>query len=332
MKWPAFLSVLPSKNRVFKGRDTMQIAYYPGCSGLGTSKEYESSTQAVCRALGLEFLEIPGWSCCGSTPAHSIDLSLSAALSCRNLLLAARAGAEKVTTPCPSCLSNLKLARHRVLESESFKEKVDALLDAPIPEAADLPDTFSVLQILLEQVGVETIAKRVTRPLEGMKVATYYGCLMSRPKDVMGFDNPENPTAMDKIMVALGAQVVPFPLKTECCGASMGIPRKEVTATLAARILASAKSFGAEAVVVACPLCHMNLDLRQGQAEASAREKFGLPVFYFTQLMGLAFGLGPDKMLWEKLVVNPTEFLQQIMQKRKDRETAVREKAQAEAV
>ncbi len=310
----------------------MQIAYYPGCSGLGTSKEYESSTQAVCRALGLEFLEIPDWNCCGSTPAHSMDLSLSAALSCRNLLRAARAGAEKVTTPCPSCLSNLKLARHRVQQSEDFKGKVDNLLDSPIPAAADLPDTFSVLQILLEDVGVDAISRRVTRPLEGMKVAPYYGCLMSRPKGVMAFDNPENPLAMDTIMEALGAEVVPFPLKTECCGASMGIPKKEVTATLSARILNSAKSFGAEAVVVACPLCHMNLDLRQGQAEANAREKFGLPVFYFTQLMGLAFGLGPDKMLWEKLVVNPMEFLQQIAQKRKNRETEVREKAQAEVV
>ncbi len=307
----------------------MKLAYYPGCSGHGTSKEYEASTRSVCRALGLEFAEIEDWNCCGSTPAHAMDTVLSGALAARNFRQVARTGAEGVVTPCPSCLANLKLARHR-MQDASFKAKVDALLDAPTVEnAAELPETYSVLQIILEQIGPEAIKSRVTRPLEGVKIATYYGCLMSRPADVMRFDDPENPTAMDKIMEALGAEVVPFPLKTECCGAAMGVARQDITGELSGRILATAKKFGADAVVTACPLCHMNLDLRQGQAERRLNLKFRLPVFYYTQLMGLAFGLPDDTLMLNKLAVDPAPFLQLVAKRRKARIEAAAEAARA---
>ena len=263
----------------------MKLAYYPGCSGQGTSAEYERSTRAVCRALEIALKEIPDWSCCGSTPAHACDHVLSAALSARNLALAAKDGAERVGTPCPSCLANLKTAKYR-MKDEAFRGKVDALLDEPCPE--ELPDTVSILQVLVEDYGLEAIAEKVKKPLEGVKIACYYGCLMSRPADIMQFDNAENPMAMDNIMTALGAEVVPFPLKTECCGAAMGIPRRDITARLTGRILERAQAFGADAVVVACPLCHMNLDLRQRQAVGGSMK---MPVLYFTQLMGLALGL-----------------------------------------
>ena len=204
----------------------MKLAYYPGCSGQGTSAEYERSTRAVCRALEIALKEIPDWSCCGSTPAHACDHVLSAALSARNLALAAKDGAERVGTPCPSCLANLKTAKYR-MKDEAFRGKVDALLDEPCPE--ELPDTVSILQVLVEDYGLEAIAEKVKKPLEGVKIACYYGCLMSRPADIMQFDNAENPMAMDNIMTALGAEVVPFPLKTECCGAAMGVARQDVT-------------------------------------------------------------------------------------------------------
>ena len=140
----------------------------------------------------------------------------------------------------------------------------------------------------MEDYGTGAIAEKVKKPLEGIKVACYYGCLMSRPADIMQFDDAENPMAMDNIMTALGAEVVPFPLKTECCGAAMGIPRRDITARLTGRILERAQAFGADAVVVACPLCHMNLDLRQRQSVGGSMK---MPVLYFTQLMGLALGL-----------------------------------------
>lgn len=304
----------------------MKYAYYPGCSGHGTSVEYEASTRAVCNALNMDLVEIEDWNCCGSTPAHSVSHELSGALSARNLMQAAKTGADCVISPCPSCSSNLKMARYR-MQNPAFKAKVDELLDAPTPAnadgGADLMETYSVLQAIVENVGVENIASRVTYPLEGIKVVTYYGCLLSRPAQVAKFDDPENPVSLDNIMKALGAEVLPFALKTECCGAAMGIPDVNIPGSLSGRILDTAKAVGAEAVVTACPLCHMNLDLRQRQAaRISKKSFFGLPVFYYTQLIALAFGLPKNAMRLDKLAVNPYPLLDKIAERRKARVAA----------
>ena len=304
----------------------MKYAYYPGCSGHGTSVEYEASTRAVCNALNMDLVEIEDWNCCGSTPAHSVSHELSGALAARNLMQAAKTGADCVISPCPSCSSNLKMARYR-MQKPAFKAKVDELLDAPTPAnadgGADLMETYSVLQAIVENVGVENIASRVTYPLEGIKVVTYYGCLLSRPAHVAKFDDPENPVSLDNIMKALGAEVLPFALKTECCGAAMGIPDVNIPGSLSGRILDTAKAVGAEAVVTACPLCHMNLDLRQRQAaRISKKSFFDLPVFYYTQLIALAFGLPKNAMRLDKLAVNPYPLLDKIAERRKARVSA----------
>ena len=304
----------------------MKYAYYPGCSGHGTSVEYEVSTRAVCNALNMDLVEIEDWNCCGSTPAHSVSHELSGALAARNLMQAAKTGADCVISPCPSCSSNLKMARYRMQKPE-FKAEVDELLDAPTPAnaegGADLLETYSVLQAIVENVGIENLASRVTYPLEGLKVVTYYGCLLSRPAHVAKFDDPENPVSLDNIMKALGAEVLPFSLKTECCGAAMGIPDVNIPGSLSGRILDTAKAVGAEAVVTACPLCHMNLDLRQRQAaRISKKSFFGLPVFYYTQLLALAFGLPEKTMRLDKLAVNPYPLLDKVAARRKARVAA----------
>ena len=213
------------------------------------------------------------------------------------------------------------------MQNPAFKAKVDELLDAPTPAAADggadLMETYSVLQAIVENVGIENVASRVTYPLEGIKVVTYYGCLLSRPAHVAKFDDPENPVSLDNIMKALGAEVLPFALKTECCGAAMGIPDVNIPGSLSGRILDTAKAVGAEAVVTACPLCHMNLDLRQRQAaRISKKSFFGLPVFYYTQLIALAFGLPKNAMRLDKLAVNPYPLLDKIAERRKARVSA----------
>jgi heterodisulfide reductase subunit B len=283
-------------------------AYYPGCSGLSTSLDYEQSTRAICSALGITLQDIPDWSCCGSTPAHTVDHVLSAALSARNLAIAESMGVDAVVTPCPSCLTNLKAAGHR-MENETFKKEVNALLDQP---CANTLTTKSVLQVLVEDFGVEEIQKAVSKPLKGLKVVPYYGCLMNRPPEVMDFDDPENPTAMDRILTALGLDVLDFPLKVECCGGSFGVARKDMVVHLSGKLLDMARKMGADAVVTACPLCQMNLDLRQSQINASLRETFDLPVFYYTQLLGLALGLTHDELLLKKLVVKPWKVLKKI--------------------
>lgn len=287
---------------------SLVYAYYPGCSGQGTSIEYEQSTRAVCTALGIELVDIPDWSCCGSTPAHTVDHVLSAALSARNILQAEGLDVQGIVTPCPSCLTNLKTASHR-MRDENFKRKVDNLLDAPCRN--DLP-IMSVLQVIYEQLGPEQVAERVTAPLTGLKVAPYYGCLMSRPPEVMDFDDCENPIAMDRLMEAAGAEVMPFPLKVECCGASFGVAKNEVVTRLSGKLLDMAVDCGATSMVTACPLCQMNLDLRQEQIDRANGQTYKMPVFYYTQLLGMALGLDRSTLMLDKLCVNPGQVIREM--------------------
>lgn len=276
-------------------------AYYPGCSAKGSSADYEKSTRTVCGLLDIFLEELPGWNCCGSTPAHAVDTELSAALCVRNLDIAAKNGGKTVLTPCPSCLSNLRHASKRMQKPE-FRERVNELLDEPAAES--FPEVTSVMQGIARHYDKDALAAKVKRPLKGLKLGAYYGCLMSRPADLMQFGDPENPMLMEDILTACGAEVVDFPLKTSCCGASFGIPERPMTARNSGKILELAVNMGLDALVTACPLCQMNLDLRQKQAGKSAGIDFNLPVPYFTQLLGLALGAPIDQLGLEKLCIS----------------------------
>ena len=190
----------------------MRLAYYPGCSAKGSSADYEMSTQAVCGALGMRLEELPDWNCCGSTPAHAVDTELSAALCVRNLDIAARTQADMVVTPCPSCLSNLRHAAKR-MEKPEFRARVNELLDNPAAES--FPPVTSVMQGIAQMYDAKAIASHVKRSLRGLKLVAYYGCLMSRPAELMQFGDPENPTLMEELLAACGAEMLDFPLKTE---------------------------------------------------------------------------------------------------------------------
>lgn len=277
------------------------MAYYPGCSQKASSLEYDLSTRAVCAALGIDLVELADWTCCGASPAHAVSPVLAAALSARNLYLARAMGHAVVATPCPSCLQNLRHAEAAMTKPESAKA-VNALLDTPYPGGVA---SRSILQIIVEDLGFEAVAEKVVRPLSGLRLAPYYGCLTTRPAGLMAFDNEENPVSMDRLMAACGAEIVEFPLKTECCGASLAVPRRAAVTSLSGRILDLARERGAEAVVVACPLCQLNLDLRRPQIEAANQTLYGLPVFYFTQLLGLALGLPADSLGLDRLCVPP---------------------------
>ncbi|MFT4301203.1 MAG: CoB--CoM heterodisulfide reductase iron-sulfur subunit B family protein [Desulfovibrio sp.] len=293
----------------------MNFAYYPGCSARGSSKDYEMSTQAVCKALDINLVDIPDWNCCGSTPAHAVDTELSAALCVRNLDIAAQQEAELLLTPCPSCLSNLKLAANR-MQDPAFRVRVDELLDGP--SAKNFPPVTSVMQGIAETVDMEAIAARVRKSLKGLRLAAYYGCLMSRPAEIMNFGDPENPTLMESMLAACGAEMVDFPLKTACCGASFGIPERVMTARNSGRILDLATQLGVDAVIVACPLCQMNLDLRQPQASKEMGTVFNLPVLYFTQMMGIAFGLDHKELGLSKLRVSAEGLIRKLDELRRN--------------
>lgn len=286
----------------------MEVPYYPGCSQVGSAREYDMCTRECMRALGIDLLEIDDWSCCGSTPAHTVDHKLAAALSARNLELVGAMGHNRVTTPCPSCLTNLRTAEHRMAD-RTFRAEVNELLDKPYSGGVT---TKSVLQIIFEDYGVEALKARMVKSLKGLSFAPYYGCIMNRPPEIMRFDHHENPVAMDKIVEALGAEAAPFPLKVECCGAAYGVPREDITAKLTARLLDAVEDCGADAVVTACPLCHMNLDLRQGQVNRIMRRGFNIPVLYITQVIGLALDIAPEKLGMNLHAVDPRPLLKKL--------------------
>ena len=289
---------------------SMKIGYYPGCSAKGSSLDYELSSNEVCRILGIVSSEIDQWNCCGSTPAHAVSTELSAALCTRNLVQATKQGADVVMTPCPSCLSNLLHAKER-MKNPDFKKRVDELLDEPSPES--LPEATSVMQMIGKLCSAEDIKKHVRMSLAGIRIAPYYGCLMSRPADLMNFGDPENPTLMEELLTACGADsIIDFPLKTECCGASAGIPHRPLTSVNSGRILDVATKMEADCIVVCCPLCQMNLDLRQKQAERQANARFRIPVLYYTQLIGLAFGCDPKALGLGKLIVSADRIVDRI--------------------
>jgi len=291
---------------------SLTYAYYPGCSGLGTSLEYDISTRTMCERLGMDLLDIPDWNCCGSTPAHAVDHLLSASLVGRNLAIvdemAELRDLDGIITPCPSCLKNLKTTQHRLNESE-FRDKVERVVGKPIK--AEVP-IKSVLQVVVEDMGVDKFAALTSAPLKGLRVVPYYGCIMVRPPRIMQFDDPENPMALDNLLTALGAEVLPFALKTDCCGASLGTTRKEVVTRLSGKILDAAAATGADAIVTACPLCQMNLDMRQSQINRANHSNHHMPVFYYSQLAGLAAGQSDKSVMLEKLCVSPNALLRSL--------------------
>ncbi|MDR2488986.1 MAG: CoB--CoM heterodisulfide reductase iron-sulfur subunit B family protein [Desulfovibrio sp.] len=310
---------------------SQHFGYFPGCSGLGTSLEYERSTRAVCGALGVALTEVPDWNCCGSSPvAHTADHALSSALASRIFAQAESVGIADIITPCPSCLKNLHNALRR-MEDPLFRARVEALTQRPLRRAHT---TKSVLQVLVEDVGCSRIRDAVRRPLKGLRVAPYYGCLLTRPGDSMKFDNPENPVSLDRLLESLGAEVLPFPLKVECCGAAFGVPARDVVPRLSGKLLDLAAELDADAVVVACPLCQMNLDLRQDQINAANGTRHSIPVPYFTQLMAYAFGLGDEAEGFAKLAVSMAPAFARMEGRaaaieRQEREAAAREAKKA---
>ena len=284
----------------------MKYAYYPGCSLHSTAKEYDISAQAVCRALGIELQEIPGWICCGATSAHATSEILSLALPVANLTLAREMDLD-VMVCCAACYSRLRTANVAMRTNDERHAQVSQVVGK---EYHGEVHVRHLLDVLVTDYGLDKLQERVTRPLSGWKVAAYYGCLLTRPPQVAHFDNPENPVSMDRLAVALGAEALDWPYKTECCGASLSLTtRGDVVLKLCRDILQMAGDAGADCIMVACPLCQANLDLRQSQINKRYGTGFQFPILYFTQLIGLAFGMNPDELGLSKLLVSPAPLL-----------------------
>lgn len=281
----------------------MNVAYFPGCSLHSMAHEYDASTRLVCKHLGINLKEIEDWNCCGATAAHSINHTLAVGLSARNLSIAADMNLDKVMAVCAGCFSRLKTASHEIRNNPGMKADVEQMLQAPAPVK---PEVEHLLQLLAEEIGLQAIAAQVVKPLQGLRVAAYYGCLLTRPKKIVQFDDPEQPVSLDNILKALGAETVTWGHKAECCGGGYAASDTGIVLDLGAQVLNSAREAGAEAIVVACPMCQGNLDMRQ---KAMALD-YRMPIIYFTQLMGLAFGYKPGQLGINKLFNSPISLLQ----------------------
>jgi heterodisulfide reductase subunit B2 len=283
----------------------VKYAFFPGCSLESTAWDFDRSTRAVCRALGIELEDIPDWVCCGSTPAHASNASLAVALPVLNLQKAQAKGLP-VMTACASCYARLRTANHRVKSNEAERRRTERITGQPYDGGVAVRH---VLDVLVNDFRLDAIRAKVSRPLGGLRVACYYGCLLTRPPEIVAFDNPEHPSSMDDLMAAIGAEPVQWPFKTECCGASLSMTHTSVVKRLGYRLLSMAHEAGAQCLAVACPLCQMNLDLRQADAAQAHGPIPPTPVLYMTQLLGLALGLSPKELGIDALTVSAGALL-----------------------
>lgn len=272
----------------------MKLSYFPGCSLSGTSREYDKSFRATCKQLGVELEEVPDWNCCGASSAVVVNHDLSVALPARNLAKAEQMGLD-MAVPCAACYNRFKTAQKTLRDEPDLVDRLKSMLPT-VPEGTTR--VLNTLELLVDVVGLETLRERATMPLEGLKAASYYGCLLLRPPDVCEFEDPENPTYMEQVTEAIGAEPVTWYGRTDCCGASLATTRPDLVINMCGRIAQRARDAGANCLVVACTLCHMNLDSRQPRKVDWRSEPLPdpLPVFYISELVGLAIGLTPSEL------------------------------------
>jgi heterodisulfide reductase subunit B2 len=259
----------------------MKISYYPGCSLEGTAIEYNESLKAIANILGIELEELPDWTCCGSSSAHTIDSKLATSLAGRNLIIADKMG-QDLMVPCSACFQRLKTAEKELKSGktvEGIQHKYTGKVK--IQHAADL---------IWEKLGEKSIHAKVKRTLEALNPVCYYGCLTTRPPKVTDAIDPEDPQSMDEIMKALGANVKNWSYKTDCCGGNLMLTHPELALKLVRKIYDMALEASADCIVVGCPMCQSNLDTRQREMVADNGQKYNIPIYYFAELMELAFG------------------------------------------
>jgi heterodisulfide reductase subunit B len=285
-----------------------KYAYFPGCSLHSTAHEYDLSARNICKKLGIDLVEIPDWNCCGATSAHSTSHLMGVALPARTLAIANDMGLD-LTAPCAACYQRF-VAAYKEMQDEKTKVKICKAMER---EYKGTSRVKNFLEIFTGPDMLATIRAKTTNPLKGLKVACYYGCLLVKPPQLVGgFDDPENPQSMDNLVQALGGEAVPWPYKTECCGASLFLSTDEAAIRLTNDILKIAKDSGADCIVTACPLCHQNLDMRQSTANGLFNVKYNLPVLFFTQIIGLGLGISPRQLGFKGHFVDCTHVLRKV--------------------
>ena len=264
----------------------MTLGFYPGCSLKGSSREYAESVLTIAKAFDINMKEISDWNCCGATAAHNMNRELSVSLPARILSLAEKQGFNEIVVPCAACYSRLTVTKHELLKDPGLKKTV---IEANGLEYNGTVEVLNIIQMLNKYV-TPNLEARIVKPFNH-KVACYYGCYLVRPHEILNFDREEDPQSMDELMLKAGATPVDWAFKTECCGAGLSVSRTSSVGRLSGRIVGDAKDRGAEVMIVACPMCHSNLDMRRSSINTYLGEKVEIPVLYITQALGIAAGL-----------------------------------------
>jgi heterodisulfide reductase subunit B len=270
-----------------------KVGYFPGCASLSSAAEYDRTAREAARLLDIELVEPPGWTCCGASAAHATDKELAHEMPMSTLSTIEKMGLDTVTSPCSNCFARLKAAEYTNRQNGSPRDES--------AEASSSVQVQHLVDTIMERVTPEEIARRVKQPLQNLKVACYYGCLITRPSQITGAEHAEYPMKMDRMIRALGAETVEWSGKTDCCGGALSLTQTSLALEMSRKVIDNARDCGAEAIVTMCPLCHMNLDARQ-ESLGLDRE---IPILHATQLMVLAFGQGPKAALLDKNLVDP---------------------------
>lgn len=282
----------------------MKVAYYPGCSLLGTAKDYALSIDGICSMLDIRLQEVPDWNCCGATAAHSIDHRASIDLAGRTLCQASQMQESDLLVPCPMCFNRLKTAEHAL--AGEHRDRYQYVPQRPVPKIWDMANFFATDRMLA------VLKSQVVKPLEGLNVVCYYGCMSNRPPEITEEPDYENPQSMDRIVTALGANAIPWPYKTDCCGASQLLSRLDMVNRLVGKLYDMAERVGAQAIVVSCQMCHANLDMYQARFMAELGKSYTLPIYFFSELIGLACGASNVKRWLAKHITDPQPLLRQL--------------------
>ena len=288
----------------------MKVTYYPGCTLKNNAQNFEDSTLYSLEQLGVEVNELNRWNCCGTVFSLATDDLIHHAAPIRNLIRVKESESDSVMTLCAMCYNTLKRANERVKGDPEALDKLNNFMDREEVQYEGDVQIFHLLEFLRDEIGFENLANKVVKPLKKLKVASYYGCLLVRPKEI-GFDDIENPTILDHLMSVLGADPVDFPYKTECCGAYQTVDKPDIIADRTNQIVTSARDQGAEIVVVSCPLCAFNLDQRQKQTVEKYPEFKHIPVLYFTQPLAIALGCKEETLRFDLNFIDPKPILKE---------------------
>ncbi|HXY12717.1 MAG TPA: CoB--CoM heterodisulfide reductase iron-sulfur subunit B family protein [Thermoplasmata archaeon] len=272
----------------------MKIAYYPGCLAQESAKELDMATRWVCRTLGIELVEFPNFSCCGSGFIDEANEVLNIAINARNLAIAEKAGLDMLTI-CSTCQGMLNLAKVR-MQDPVVKSRVDAALKPLGIEYKGTVQVKHLLEVLTKDVGLDAVKAKVRRPLHGMKVGAFYGCHLLRPADEMQSESGEEPRSFEDLLTAVGATPVDYRGRVMCCGFPILFVKPPTANTIAGRQILDAKTHGADAMATPCPLCHTSLDAYQNKAAKAVETPLNMPVFHLPQVVALAFGASPEEL------------------------------------